>query len=181
MIYCLCRGSTGGRDLCHSRDATSATCWFRSAPRQHEGPALLSPVCCWSGCSTGNVVWESRDSDAIAGTSDVFLWILKFYAWLTLTVPLPFPWGLPMPDPWSRTCPGRPWDLLSQAQDSLALWCPGCNSVGTVAQKLLRKPKCKRFSDAHGNVQVSSFPHNGWTVKMVFPVILMPQLNQLMA
>lgn len=129
MIYCLCRGSTGGRDLCHSRAATSATCWFRSAPRQHEGPALLSPVCCWSGCSTGNVVWESRDSDAIAGTSDVFLWILKFYAWLTLTVPVPFPWGLPMPDPWSRTCPGQPWDLLSRAQDSLALWCPGRNSV----------------------------------------------------
>lgn len=71
MIYCVCRGNTRGRGLCYRSAVTSTTCWFCSALHQHKAPTLQSPVCSWSGCSTTNVIWESRDSNATARMSAV--------------------------------------------------------------------------------------------------------------
>lgn len=81
MIYCVCRGNTRGRGLCYSRAVTSTTCWFCSTPHtQHKATALQSLVCWWSGCSIANGIWESRDSNAIAGPFVVH-WMCFYGSW----------------------------------------------------------------------------------------------------
>lgn len=80
MIYCICRGSTRGKDLCHGRAVMNTICWFHSMSHQHERPALLSPVCCWSGCNATNVVWESGDIKAIVRAFDVH-WMCFYGSW----------------------------------------------------------------------------------------------------
>lgn len=59
MTYCIFRGSTRGRGLCHGRAVTSRIRWFHSTPHHHEGPTLLIPVCCWSGSHTAALLLGS--------------------------------------------------------------------------------------------------------------------------